>query len=172
MVQSERELTVTEERKNRNRHENKHFKKRPPQIDEKVRQMIHAAEVALFDSMQPYAIPGLNAFQRRQVHLHFKKSQEFEVKSYKETEEDVTLKVFPVGMLKRLAEQKAQEVLMQGEIADLPPMGSFERFVIHDYLKERDGIKTESEGEGKERHIRIMPIFGRNLKKAKKRLIR
>jgi predicted RNA-binding protein Jag len=52
-------------------------------------------------------------------------------------------------------------------------MGSYERFVIHDYLKDRDGVYTESEGEeGKNRHVVIHPHFGRMLKKAKRRLSR
>ena len=162
---------MSEERRHRGKGQNDRWKNRPPKMDEAVRRQIQAAESALIDSLEPFAIPGLNGFQRRQVHLHFEKSQEFEIKTYKDGE-TVTLRVFPVGKLKRLAEQKAQEVLMRGEEEALPAMGSFERFVIHDYLKEREGIKTESEGEGKDRYIKIIPIFGRNLKKAKRRLIR
>jgi spoIIIJ-associated protein len=82
------------------------------------------------------------------------------------------MKVYPVGKLRRFAEQKAQEVLMKGESEILPPMGSFERFVIHDYLKNRDGVRTESFGEGKDRHVEIFPLFGRNPKKVKRKLTR
>ena len=44
--------------------------------------------------------------------------------------------------------------------------------LVHDYLKDRDGIKTESYGEGKDRHIEIQPLFGRSPKKSKRRLTR
>ena len=131
--------------------------RRGPQIDNDVKELIDQAERHLIDSLTYYAIPGLNPFQRKQVYRYFERTQEYAVKAYRE-EEKVTLRVYPVGALKRLAEQKTQECLMNGQAEALPPMGSFERFVIHDYLKLREGIKTESSGEnGKDRHIIISP---------------
>ena len=106
------------------------------------------------------------------IHRHFEKTQEYKSKTYRENDNDYIMKIFPVGQLRRFAEQKAQEVLMKGESEVLPPMGAFERFVIHEYLKDRSGIRTESFGEGAERHIEITPVFGRALKKAKRRLTR
>ena len=138
-------------------------------MDPEVKQAVEDAVAALQDNLQPSVIAGFNAYQRRQVFRYFEKIPEFGVKSYRH-DEDFIMKIFPVGGLKRLAEQRAQEVLMQGEPEKLPPMGSYERFVIHTYLKDRGGIRTESEGEGPDRHIVIYPIFGRNLKKAKRRL--
>lgn len=147
------------------------YRSKEPQVDEKTRQAITEAESALLGKMTSYTLSGLNAFQRKMVHKHFEKTQEYKSKTYRE-DDDYILKVFPVGQLRRFAEQKAQEVLMQGESEALPPMGSFERFVIHEYLKDRSGIQTESFGEGSDRHIEISPIFGRTLKKAKRRLTR
>ncbi|MBN2105350.1 hypothetical protein JW835_15030 [bacterium] len=151
-------------------------KKRPfrayhPKLDEKVKSVISETESAIAGNIESYEIKGLNAFQRKQVHQYFEKTQEYKAKTYRK-DEDYILKVFPIGQLRRFAEQKAQEVLMKGEPEALPPMGAFERFVIHDYLKERGGIHTESFGEGTERHIEISPIFGRTPKKAKRRLSR
>ncbi len=140
-------------------------------MDENVLRSIRQAEEAFKEDSTPFKITGLNGFQRKQLYSYFEKKQEYRAKSYREKEE-VIVKVFPIGHLKRLAEKAAQEVLMQGDIIDLPTMGSFERFVIHDYLKEREGVKTESYGEGKDRHIQISPQFGRGLKKTKKRLTR
>lgn len=71
-----------------------------------------------------------------------------------------------------MTETKVQEVLMSGEAVSLPPMDSFERFIIHEYMKNRGGVRTESTGEGEERHVVIFPIFGRTPKKAKRRLTR
>lgn len=149
----------------------KQFRSRRPAMDEKAKQAITETISALAGNLESHEIQGLNAFQRKQVHQHFEKTNEYKAKTYRK-DDDYVLRVFPVGQLRRFAEQKAQEVLMKGEGETLPPMGAFERFVIHDYLKERGGIRTESFGEGAERHIEISPIFGRAPKKAKRRLSR
>lgn len=138
-------------------------------LDPKVESNIKKAEEALKDGNESYKIYGLNGFQRKQVYSHFERTQEYKAKSYKEND-GVVVKIYPIGKIKRLAEQKAQEVLMQGVSIDLPAMSSFERFVIHDYLKEREGVQTQSFGEGKDRYIQISPQFGRSLKKVKRKL--
>lgn len=142
---------------------------RGPRMDDKVRQAIDAAMEHLQDSLTPYEIHDLNGFQRKQIHRFFERKQEYAVKTYR-NEEIFVMKVFPVGRLRRLAEQRAQEVLMKAETIALPPMGSYERFVVHSYLKDRGGVNTESSGDGADRHIEISPVFGRTLKKAKRRL--
>jgi hypothetical protein len=121
--------------------------------------------------MESHTLKGLNPLQRKNVQHHFMRTPEYLVKTYRE-EDSYFLKIYPTGQLRRFAEQKAQEVLMKGECEELPHMGAFERFIIHDYLKDRDGIHTESQGEGDERHIVISPIFGRTLKKARRKLSR
>jgi len=161
---------VEQERKKNPEDRKKAFFKKP-KFDEKVKEIIQQIEHTLQDSIESVKVQDLNSFQRKLLHEHFEKSQEYKVKTYRENE-NVTMKVYPVGKLKRLAELKAQEVLIKGETEVLPPMGSFERFVIHDYLKDRDGVRTESFGEGRERHIEINPLFGRSPKKIKKRLTR
>ncbi|HDQ46008.1 MAG TPA: hypothetical protein ENN17_11020 [bacterium] len=138
-------------------------------IDEKVRQVIETAMTQLQDGLEPFEIHDLNGFQRMQVHRFFEKKQEYALKTYRNGE-DFVLKIYPVGALKRLSEQRAQEVLMKGEPESLPPMGSYERFIVHTYLKDRGGIRTESHGEDAERHIEILPVFGRSLKKIKRKL--
>lgn len=143
---------------------------RKPDHDD-VKKAIANAEELLHDSIEPAVIRGLDGYQRKQVQSHFEKNQEYQVKSYKEKEETI-LKVYPVGFIRRLTEQKAQEVLMKGKPEVLPPMGSFERFIVHDYLKDREGVRTESRGEGRDRHVEIQPLFGRNPKKAKRKLTR
>lgn len=137
-----------------------------------LQQTISEAERSLLDSLQPYTFAGLNGYERKQVHEHFDNEFEYRVKTYRENDQ-VILKVYPVGTLKRLAEQKTQEALMKGQAEELPPMGSFERFVIHDYLKERHGIKTESVGQrGENRRIVIVPLFGRRPRKVKSRRLK
>ena len=141
-------------------------------IDVKVQEFIVFVEERLRDSIEPVVLNGLNSFQRKQIHQYFEKTNEYMIKSYKEND-GVLLRVYPVGQLKRIAEQKTQEVLMMGKSESLPSMGSFSRFVIHDYLKDRNGIRTQSRGEkGKDRHIVIYPLFGREPKKTKRKLVR
>ena len=149
----------------------KSFFKKSEKTDPHVQKLMEQIEKELRESIDPLIIHDLNGFQRKQIYAKYEKSLEFQIKTYRE-QDQVIMKIYPVGKLRRLAEIKAQEVLMKGEEEDLPPMGSFERFVIHDYLKDREGIKTESFGEGKERHIKLLPIFGRTPKKAKRRLTR
>lgn len=150
----------------------KRFRRDKPGIDPKIKNEIHKAECHLVDTLEAYIIRGFNGFQRKCIHEHFERTREYRVKSYRENG-DCVLKIYPVGKLRRLAEQNAQVVLMTGRPVNLPPMGAFERFVIHEYLKDREGIKTTSFGEnGVDRHVEIHPLFGRNLKKARRRLTR
>lgn len=161
---------MTDEKKRPKRRPRRPFRD-TEQIDEKVTRAISVVNESFQDSLESVVIREMNAFQRKQLYRHFEKTGEYQVKSYREGE-DVVLRVYPVGRLKRLAEEKLQLVLMNGKPEALPPMGSFERFVIHSYLKEREGVRTESIGEqGKDRHIEIQPLFGRSPKPARRRLI-
>jgi hypothetical protein len=161
-------VKVEQEKNKRSENREKRFR-RNRRFDKKAQESIQHIEKSIQDSIEPVLVEGLNGFQRKLVYEHFEKSQEFKIKTYREANQ-VIMKVYPVGQLRRLAELKAQEVLMKGEPEALPPMGSFERFVIHDYLKDREGVRTESFGEGRERHIEINPLFGRTPKKIKRRL--
>ncbi len=54
--------------------------------------------------------------------------------------------------------RKVEEARILGEPVDLHPMTSIERREVHMELKKLDDIKTESHGEGRDRHVRIIPI--------------
>jgi len=137
---------------------------------ENTEKLIETIKHELKDSINPYILDNVNSHVINRIKKELSSEQEYRVKTYKNGRE-ITVKIYPVGNLKRLAEQKAQEVLMNGKKITLPHMGAFERFVVHDYLKSRNGIKTQSFGkEGKDRHIKIYPLFGREPKKAKKKL--
>jgi predicted RNA-binding protein Jag len=49
-------------------------------------------------------------------------------------------------------------VARTGKALDLPPMGSRERWVVHNALKDRSGITTSSVGEGRQKRVRIEPL--------------
>jgi len=61
--------------------------------------------------------------------------------------------------LKELAKTAADEVSLSKKEKILEPMSSYERRVIHVELAEREGIKTESIGEGEDRRVVVKPVL-------------
>ena len=59
--------------------------------------------------------------------------------------------------LTRLAERLAHKCHKTGKRVELEPMNPFERRVIHTALQNDRFVKTESEGEGRFRHVVIIP---------------
>ncbi len=135
-----------------------------------IQKIISEVEQKLRDAIQPEVLKGLNSFERKLIHRHFDRNQSFKTRTYREGEEFI-LCIYPVGNLERFAREKAQHSLDTGEEVDLPPMGSFERYVVHNALKDMAGIETSSHGEGEQRHIQIVSKrFGRGLKKIVKKI--
>ena len=60
-----------------------------------------------------------------------------------------------INYLKEMAEDISNEVLLTKKTKVLMPMSSFERRIIHLAVAERDGLTTESEGEGLDRRVVI-----------------
>lgn len=138
--------------------------------DERIQQIIRNAQKLLAESNQAVCLQDLNAFERKRVHQFFDNKADYETKTYRDGEAYL-LWIFPIGKLRQLAEEKAQEALDSGAEIDLPPMSNYERFIIHDALKSWESVETASFGEGAERHIRIIPVrFGRRLKKIVKKI--
>ena len=132
----------------------------------KIEGLIRRIKGELTDSIDPIVIPELNAFERKLVHRQFDNNPEIVTKTYRLGDEEFELRVYPVGNLKRYAQKKADEAVEKREKVVLPHMSNFERFVVHDYLKTLDTVKTTSVGEEDDRHIEIEPeIFGRGLKR-------
>ncbi|MDR3265658.1 MAG: Jag N-terminal domain-containing protein [Synergistaceae bacterium] len=65
-----------------------------------------------------------------------------------------------VKTLERLAEATARRVVQRGAPLRLEPMLSWERWVIHTTLKDRDDVETQSVGEAPDRKVVIMPKLG------------
>jgi len=146
---------------------------RPPreEIDtSRVDQLLQDAEHKLADSISAVHFEDLSAFERKHVHEFFEQRLDFETKTYRDGERHV-LWVFPVGNLRKFAEAKANEALASGDAVTLPAMSNYERFIIHDALKDWESVETTSEGEGAERHVVIAPVkFGRRLKRIAKKI--
>ena len=64
--------------------------------------------------------------------------------------------------LKRLAERLARKAVKTGRREVLEPMNPFDRRIIHTALQNYEGVQTESEGEGKDRHVVIIPKVERS----------
>lgn len=138
--------------------------------DERIQQLIRNVSEMLAEANQAICLEDLNAFERKKIHQYFDRKADFETKTYRNGE-DYLLWIFPLAKLRQLAETRAQEALETGEEIDLPPMSSYERFIVHDTLKDWDSVETISFGEGEDRHIRIKPMrFGRKLKKIVKKI--
>ncbi|HEX4563260.1 MAG TPA: R3H domain-containing nucleic acid-binding protein [Solirubrobacteraceae bacterium] len=56
-------------------------------------------------------------------------------------------------LLRADADDAAEEVLRSGHPVELDPMPPAERRVIHEYLRDRDGVSTHSEGDEPDRFI-------------------
>ncbi|MBQ7576790.1 MAG: Jag N-terminal domain-containing protein [Synergistaceae bacterium] len=64
-----------------------------------------------------------------------------------------------IKSLERLAEATARQALKFGRPVRLEPMASWERWVIHTTLKDRDDVTTESIGEPPLRKVVVMPKY-------------
>jgi spoIIIJ-associated protein len=56
-------------------------------------------------------------------------------------------------VLRELAQGVAKKVLDNGRPYHFEPMSAMERRVVHMTMSEIDGLRTESEGEGRRRHV-------------------
>lgn len=67
---------------------------------------------------------------------------------------------YKAARAQRLAEKvqhSAKKVIESGEPHKLRPMNAAERRIVHMTLADVDGVKTESEGEGRDRRVVIVP---------------
>ena len=59
--------------------------------------------------------------------------------------------------LQQLAQSVASKVLDSGKPYHFEPMSAMERRVVHMTILDIDGLSTESEGEGRRRHVVVFP---------------
>ena len=62
------------------------------------------------------------------------------------------------GRLESMAKDLAQKAIDTGKEVHMANMSSYERRICHMVLTEIEGITSDSEGEGEERHIVIRPV--------------
>jgi spoIIIJ-associated protein len=60
--------------------------------------------------------------------------------------------------LTSMAQKLGKQALQQGKVIVMDPLPPRERRVVHMALARFPGISTQSEGEGEERRVRIIPM--------------
>jgi len=60
--------------------------------------------------------------------------------------------------LRAEAEQAAEEALRSGRPVELDPMPAAERRIVHEFLRDRGGVETHSEGDEPERRLVVSPL--------------
>jgi spoIIIJ-associated protein len=63
-----------------------------------------------------------------------------------------------VETLQADAERAAEDVERSGVPVELEPMPASERRIVHEYLRERGGVETHSEGDEPERRLVVSPL--------------
>lgn len=62
--------------------------------------------------------------------------------------------------LSQMAKKLAQRVATEGKIITFDPMNARDRRVVHMAIKDHPGVRTESNGEGPDRRVQIIPVKG------------
>jgi spoIIIJ-associated protein len=62
--------------------------------------------------------------------------------------------------LREDADEAAEQALRSGQPVELDPMPPAERRIVHEYLRERGGVETHSEGDEPERYLVVAPVDG------------
>lgn len=82
------------------------------------------------------------------------------VRGHEDIHASVDVADYKAQRTERLTEEAQSwidEVKSSGKPYDVRPMNAYERRVVHQLASDTDGIKSESVGEGRERHIVISP---------------
>jgi spoIIIJ-associated protein len=61
-------------------------------------------------------------------------------------------------VLRAEADDAANEAVSSGKPVELDPLPPFERRIVHEYLRERGGVETHSEGNEPERYLVVTPL--------------
>jgi predicted RNA-binding protein Jag len=141
------------------------------EMDDKMMRLVDKIRQDLCDSIVPISLTRLNPFERKQIHRVFDKDDTVVSKAYRIGDDQYELRLYPVANLRKYAEKKAAEAIQTGQKVILPHMTSYERFIVHEALKDNEAIKANSYGEGDDRHIELEPeLFGRGLRRIIKKL--
>lgn len=98
----------------------------------------------------PYVVSDLEKVVNLMAKKHGMEESIFvDVNNYKKERENIIVE---------LAKAAARKALITKQEVSLPAMNAYERRLIHMELASRPDVKSESAGEGKERHVVVRPI--------------
>jgi spoIIIJ-associated protein len=69
--------------------------------------------------------------------------------------------------LAEMAERLGERVAKEGKVITFDPMSARDRRIVHMALREFEGVRTESNGEGPDRRVQIIPLKPGETKPAK-----
>ena len=117
--------------------------------DEGFRIMLNAENNAIIIGKNGQTLEAINTVVRGAVNSHFKRRFHIliDINNYKIDRYD---------KIKGIAYRVARSVQKSHVAATLDPMTADERRVVHNFLNDMEFIRTESEGEGKNRRLKIM----------------
>jgi spoIIIJ-associated protein len=120
------------------------------EADGVLRGRIVGDEVGLFIGRRGQTIDAVQHLAQRIVFPDGPSATRVEIDAdgYRERRADV---------LRADADDAAEEALREGRAVELDPMPPSERRIVHEYLRERGGVETHSEGEEPKRYLVVSP---------------
>jgi spoIIIJ-associated protein len=121
------------------------------QDDEAIRATLHGDDVGLFIGRHGTTIDAVQhlAYKLVAVDKHPAPRVVVDAAGYRARREQA---------LHRQADQAAENAIRGGRPVALDAMSATERKVVHEYLKERSGVETYSEGTEPDRHLVVAPL--------------
>jgi len=116
-------------------------------LDEEHRRLSIFVEDELINKKIPWLLPHLELL----INLMIKKEKgvvnfSLDLNHYRKERERLIIE---------LARAAAHKAMISGESVSLPPMNAYERRLVHLEIATHPSLKTESVGQGKERHVVI-----------------
>ncbi len=125
------------------------FSEHQVSVDEEHRKLLVVVDDELFRSQLPASLPAFEHLINLMLRRENLPSFVVDVNYYRRERERLIVELAKAGAKKAL--------LTKTDIA-LPPMNAYERRLVHVEIATHPDLKTESDGEGKDRHIVIKHI--------------
>ena len=118
-------------------------------IEDSRRIMIFINDAPFLQRFLPQFISDLEfvvkmIFNKKNIDIAF-----IDINNYRKDRED---------LIAKLAKAAAKKASVTKKEVSLPAMNAYERRIVHSELSLHPDLKTESSGEGKQRHVVIKPI--------------
>ena len=119
--------------------------------DEQIRGVLHGDDMGLFIGRHGQTIDAVQ-------HLAFKVAAQGRSPAPRVEVDAAGYRDRRRQALARQADQAAADALRSARPVALDAMSATERKVVHEFLKDRDGVETYSEGTEPDRHLVVAPL--------------